>query len=177
VAAPRASTAASAALVAAGAAVVVLGALLGWTATRAIGGQSPLTTLNVTTTAAQTVVQHDLGYAIPVPLGWTPYVGPDSVSYVSKDRTEELRVQRVASVTAGQDVGGAELVEAPATSPDGPPEAVRLSYRTADRTTWRKVVKDGDHAWTISLTVPRDAAGRLSEEFLTYLASRFTPPA
>ncbi len=180
--APAASPWRSAALVVAGALVVLLGAAAGWTATRAIGGQSPLTTLNVTTVRAPTVLQRPApGFTVPVPLGWIPYTddppgGDPSITWVSPDRTEELSVRRVASVAAAQDTAGAEVVEAAQPAPSGPPGSVTLSFRTADRTSWRKVVPAGNKAWAVTLSVPRAAAGRLSEDLFAYLSGQFAPP-
>lgn len=172
----------AAGLAAAGAAVVLIGATTGWAATRAMGGQSPLTTLNVTTVGVQTALQQpDPGFRIPVPLGWTPYTdepaaGTPSISYVSPSGTEELVVRREASIAAAEDVSGAETVEPAAPGGSGPHGTLQMSYRTDDRTSWRKIVPTGQLAWTVTLTVPRAAAGSRSKDLFTYLAGRFTPP-
>jgi eukaryotic-like serine/threonine-protein kinase len=172
----------SVALVAAGALVVLLGAAAGWTATRAIGGQSPLTTLNVTTVRAPTVLQRPApGFTLPVPLRWIPYTdeppgGEPSITWVSPDRTEELSVRRAASVAAAEDTAGAEVLDPAQPASAGPPGAVTLSFRTADQTSWRKVVPAGAKAWSITLSVPRAAAGHLSEDLFTYLSGQFAPP-
>lgn len=167
-------------LVAAGAVVVLFGAAAGWAATRALGDQSPSTTVNVTTANVETVLQHPaLGFTLPVPRGWIPYAprnGEPSITYVSQDRTEDLVVARAPSLTAAKDVSGAEPVGAESSSSSGPAGATQLSYRTADRTSWRMVVPAGGQAWTVTLTVPRTAAGSRSKDLFTYLAGQFTPP-
>lgn len=166
--------------VAAGAAIVLCGVAGGWAATRALGGQSPLTTTNVTTVSVQTVLQTPaLGFTMPVPLGWTPYQpqhGEPSITWVSQDRTEDLVVARAPSVAAAQDVSGTQPVEGAAPSIGGPVGATQLSYRSDDRTSWRMVVPTGGQAWTVTLTVPRTAAGSRSKDLFTYLTGRFSPP-
>jgi serine/threonine protein kinase len=165
-------------LVLAGAAVVLVGVFGGWSATRALGGQSPFTTLNVT--ASNTAVeQHSdaLGFSVPVPRGWQMYqnqpvaTGQPSVSFVSPDGSEELTVQRAASVEEGQAVPGTVL-EAPTPMGDG---GVQLSYAADNRTSWRRVVSVAKGAWTVTLTVPQRAAGPASAELFTVLARGFTP--
>jgi hypothetical protein len=172
------SGAAAVGLVLAGAAVVLVGVFGGWSATRALGGQSPLTTLNVT--ASNTAVeQHSdgLGFSVPVPRGWEMYQnqslagGEPSVSFVSPDGSEELTVQRAASVEEGQAVPGTVL-EAPTPMGDG---GVQVSYTADNRTSWRRVVPAGKGAWTVTLTVPERAAGSTSSELFTVLARGFSP--
>ncbi len=94
---------------------VLAGLAGGWTVTRLLGGQSPATTLNVTSASTE-LAQHsdELGFTIPVPRDWTafphePVDGEPSVSFVSPDGSEELTVRRAASTEAGQDVPGTVL--------------------------------------------------------------------
>ena len=86
------------ALVAAGAAVVLAGLVGGWAATRAVAGQSPLTTVTVATEAAALRAHtDDLGFTAQVPQDWTERRDDRSVSFVSPDGSEELTVARAAS--------------------------------------------------------------------------------
>jgi eukaryotic-like serine/threonine-protein kinase len=161
----------------AGAAVVLTGILGGWTVTRLLGGQSPGTTVNVTSASTQ-LSQHtdELGFTIPVPSNWSAYPhdpvgGEPSVSFVSPDGSEELTVQRAASTAAGEEVSGVVL--------QGPTEvdqgAVKLLYTDTERTSWRYVEPAGKGAWTVTLTVPQRAAGDTSEELFQLLVDGFAP--
>ncbi|GAA0920341.1 serine/threonine-protein kinase [Pseudonocardia zijingensis] len=161
----------------AGAAVVLAGVLGGWSATRLLGGQSPGTTLNVTSARTE-LAQHtdELGFTMPVPRGWTAYPheppdGQPSVSFVSPDGNEELTVQRSSSTEAAQEVPGTVL-SGPTPAEDG---AVQLLYSEADRTSWRHVEPAGRGAWTVTLTVPRPAAGDTSADLFELLADGFAP--
>jgi eukaryotic-like serine/threonine-protein kinase len=161
----------------AGAAVVLAGLAGGWTATRLLGGQSPETTLNVTSSSTE-LAQHsdELGFTIPVPQDWSafqhqPVEGEPSVSFVSPDRSEELTVQRVASTEAGQAVPGTVL-EGPTKTADG---AVQLQYTDAERTSWRHVEPAGKGAWTVTLTVPQRTAGETSAALFQLLVDGFAP--
>jgi hypothetical protein len=164
-------------LVVAGAAVVLAGAVGGWTATRVLGGQSAATTLNVTSAAAF-VTQHSdaLGFSVPVPQDWAEYRdepvdGYPSVSFVSPDGGEELMVQRSPSSEEAQIVDGT-LEEPPAPVAN---DAVQLRYSAEDRTSWRRIVPADKGVWTITLTVPRSAAGATSAALFGLLASGFAP--
>jgi eukaryotic-like serine/threonine-protein kinase len=176
----------AAGLAAAGAALVLLGALGGWSATRALGGQSAFTTMNVTTASTATTPHQDaLGFTVPVPEGWaerrnTPAAGEPSVSFVSPDGTEALTVQRAASTEAAQAVGdGAtiRLLQPAAAVSGGPGGAVQLSYGTDTSTSWRRIVPAGSAVWTITLTVPAAAAGSLSAGLFGELARGFATVA
>jgi hypothetical protein len=178
-AAPATVTGAAAVgLVLAGAAVVLAGVLGGWTATRALGGQSPLTTLNVTSPGTA-VTQHsdELGFTLPVPRNWESFQmaplggGEPSVSFVSPDGSEELTVARAASMEDAQAVSGTVLA-APSPTTGG---AVQLSYADQLRTSWRRIVPVDNGAWTVTLTVPQHAAGSRSAELFDVLASGFAP--
>jgi hypothetical protein len=168
---------AAAGYVLAGAAVVIAGMLGGWTATRLLGGQSPGTTMNVTSASTE-LEQHsdELGFSMPVPRGWTafpyqPVDGEPSVSFVSPDGSEELTVQRAASTEAGQEVAGLVL-EGPTETGDG---AVQLLYTDAERTSWRHVEPAEKGAWTVTLTVPQRAAGQASSALFQLLVDGFAP--
>jgi eukaryotic-like serine/threonine-protein kinase len=150
----------------------------GWSVTRLLGGQSPMTTLNVTSAStADTDVHNDeLGFQVLVPEGWTQYRdepvdGTPSVSFVSPDGSEELTVQRAASTQAGQSVPGTVL-DGPTETPDG---AVRLRYTNDDRTSWRHVEPAGKSAWTVTLTVPQRVAGETSAALFELLVDGFAP--
>jgi eukaryotic-like serine/threonine-protein kinase len=167
---------AAAGLVLAGAAVVLVGVFGGWSATRALGGQSPFTTLNVTSVnVGLTQHSNELGFSVPVPLGWESYQnqpleGEPSVSFVSPDGSEELTVQRAASVEEGQVVPGT-VVEPPTPTTDG---GVRLRYAVDDWMSWRRVVPVDTGVWTVTLTVPEQAAGPTSAELFDVLAGNFS---
>lgn len=165
-------------LVLAGAAVLLAGMVGGWTVTRLLGGQSPGTTLNVTS-ASSGLSQHsddELGFTIPVPHDWTAYPhepvdGEPSVSFVSPDRSEELTVQRAESPEAAQAVPGT-VQEGPTDTPDG---AVQLRYSDDGRTSWRHVEPAGEGVWTVTLTVPQRTAGETSAALFRLIADGFAP--
>jgi hypothetical protein len=172
----------AAGLAAAGAALVLLGAIGGWSATRALGGQSAFTTMNVTTASTTTTPHQDaLGFTVPVPEGWaehrtTPVNGEPSISFVSPDGTEALTVARAVSTEAAQTVGdGAtvRLLQPVAAVSGGQGGAVQLSYGTDTSTSWRRIVPAGSAVWTITLTVPAAAAGSLSAGLFDELARGF----
>ncbi len=173
-------------LAVAGAVVVLVGVLGGWSATRALGGQSAFTTMNVTTTSTATTDHQDaLGFTVPVPADWverrnTPAGGEPSVSFVSPDGTEALTVARAASTEAAQAVGdGAtiRLLQLPTPVAGSQVGAVQLSYGTDVRTSWRRIVPAEPTVWTITLTVPTAAAGSLSAGLFDQLANGFTAVA
>lgn len=174
--APSSGWVASAALVAAGAAVVLVGLAGGWAVTRAVGGQSPLTTINVTVAGSQTYTHRDeLGFTMPIPVGWTafpnePINGARSMSFVSPDGREELTVARAASAAAGATLPepDAEVLDTTDTG-----NAAEVVFRTDSRMSWRRIVPDRAGVWTITLTVPRDGAGAISAGLLDTLADGF----
>ena len=162
-------------LVLAGAALVVAGTLGGWGLTRSIGGQSPLTAQNVTTAGDATALNRDpLGFSIPVPTGWTRHPGADAVAFVSGNGTEDLTVARAARAEDAETVPGVEVVE-----PAGPSagNTTSLTYRTDERTSWRRIVPGTGTVWVITLTVPRSAAGSASQALFESLAGGFLPTA
>ncbi|MHA6792842.1 protein kinase domain-containing protein [Pseudonocardia bannensis] len=178
-------------LVVAGAVVLLLGTAGGWAVTRALSGQSPLTTVTVTTDRAELVRHTDpLGFTVGVPEAWTQYRyetdGGTRVSFVSPDGTEEFSTQRFGSVdevatgltATGLGVDGVEF------APPDPKAAIRsgqqeLSYRTEEgslhRTTWLRVVPAADGVWAVRLTVPADRSDSTSADLFTALATGFTP--
>jgi serine/threonine protein kinase len=170
----------SAVLVIAGAAVVLAGTLGGWAVTRSIGGQSPYTLQNVTTTSDPTALDRDpVGFSIPVPTGWARYPQPSTnglpyVAFVSANGTEEMTVARAAKADDAETVPGVEIVDTPTASAGN---TVSLSYRTDTRTSWRRIVPTGSTVWVITLTVPRSAAGSASEELFQTLAGGFSTTA
>lgn len=165
-AAPAPSTGHAIALVVAGALVVLLGVAAGWTITRWIGGQSPLSTITVTSANTELVAHLDrLGFDVDVPRGWTefPYEPVEAepvVTFVSPDGTEELTVTRaesadvaVAALTVEQ--LGVESV----TDPRFDGDLVR--YDTVrggqERAVWMQPVPIADGGvWAVRLTVPGD---------------------
>jgi hypothetical protein len=170
----------------AGAAVVIVGVVGGWTATRALGGQSPLTTVNVTTTSDATASHRDpMGFTMPVPQDWTEYradpvADQPAVSFISPDGTEALTVSRAASVDAAATVGDGStvlLLEPPAPVAGAQAGATQLSYGTDVRTSWRRIVPVGPTVWTITLTVPTAAAGSRSADLFDELAGGFAATA
>ncbi|TQM15232.1 serine/threonine-protein kinase [Pseudonocardia kunmingensis] len=167
--------AAAVGLVVAGAAVVLAGVVGGWSVTRMLGGQSPSTTVNVTSASTQ-LQQHsdELGFTIPVPRDWTPYPhqpvdGEPSVSFVSPDGSEALTVQRAASREDAQSVPGVVLEQ----SASG--DAVELVYSDDLRTSWRHVLPADEGVWTVTLTVPQRAAGATSAALFELLVDGFAP--
>jgi hypothetical protein len=181
----------AAALVAAGAAVVLAGTAGGWTVTRALAGQSPLTTVTVTTERAE-LRQHvdPLGFRIGVPGRWAEYRfpsadGTEAVSFVSPDGSEELSVQRFPSAAAvgealtPQRLGVDGVQVGPAAPAPGAPGATQLTYRTVEgslaRTSWLRAVPAGDGAWTVRLTVPAGRAEDTAAGLFAVLAGSFAP--
>jgi eukaryotic-like serine/threonine-protein kinase len=170
---------AAAGMVAAGAAVVLAGALGGWTITRFLAGQPPLTTVNVTS-ASTSLRQHNdgLGFTLPVPQDWTEYrdeppEGVPTVNFISTDGTEGLAVQQAESTEKAQAVAGTVLDEL-MVSTNASPEAVQLRYESAERTSWRRIVPASTGVWTVTLTVPRVAAGSTSAGLFARIADGFS---
>jgi serine/threonine protein kinase len=176
-------------LVVAGALIVLLGAAGGWAVTRALAGQSPLSTVTVTTDRAPLVAHTDpLGFTVGVPETWAQfrYQAADgtAVRFVSPDGSEELRVEHatdadavVGALTAEQ--LGVDSVDATAAAPvRGAPAGVQqLTYRTAtgpaQRTTWLRLVPVADGVWVLRLTVPGDGAENVSADLFSTLARGF----
>jgi hypothetical protein len=168
----------------AGAVMVLVGVAGGWTATRLLGAQSPLTTVNVTTAGTPLAVHRDdLGFTISAPADWAEYRdvpadGAPSVSFLSPDATELLTVAREQSAEVATRVGdGATIYQLQPVSDvvGGPAGAVQLSYRNDARTSWRMVVPGPPAVWSVTLTVPRVGAGSRSAELFDELARGFDP--
>jgi hypothetical protein len=183
---PRPSTGRSIALVLAGALVVLAGLAAGWTVVRAAGGQSPLSTLNVTHASVAAADHKDgtYGFVVPVPTGWTQYRdepadAPPTITYVSPDGSEALSISPAPDMPTAIKAAGAE--DARLASVDGVPGSSELSWTTGSRTSWRRVVPAGPGQgprafWTVTLTVPKAAAGSTSQALFDRLADGFTPP-
>ena len=181
---PRSSTGRSIALVLVGALVVLAGFAAGWTLVRAAGGQSPLTTLNVTRASVAAADHTDgrYGFVVPVPTGWIQYRdepagAPPTITYVSPDSSEALSISPAPDRPTAV---GSE--NASVTTVDGVPGATDLSWSSGSRTSWRRVVPTGPAQgpqtfWTITLTVPEAAAGSASHALFERLADGFKPPA
>jgi eukaryotic-like serine/threonine-protein kinase len=170
---------AAAGMVVAGAAVVLAGAFGGWTITRLLAGQSPLTTVNVTS-AGTSLRQHNdgLGFTLPVPQDWTEYrneplEGLPTVNFISTDGTEGLAVQQAESKEKAQVVAGTVL-GALMVPTNASPEAVQLRYESDERASWRRIVPAPRGVWTVTLTVPRVAAGNTSANLFERIADGFT---
>jgi serine/threonine protein kinase len=177
-------------LVVAGAIVVLLGAAGGWAATRAIAGQSPMSTVTVTTDRAPMVSHADpLGFSVDVPETWAQYrydaAGTTGVRFVSPDGSEELSVQRGASVDAAlgrltaDGLGVDSVSVAPAAPAAGATAGAQQTvYRTTsgslDRTTWLRIVPGAGGVWELRLTVPGDTAEPRSADLFTAIARGFT---
>jgi hypothetical protein len=179
-------------LVVAGAVIVLIGAAAGWTATRAIAGQAPLSTVTVTTDRAPLVTHTDaLGFAVGVPESWSQYRyqsadGGAGVRFVSSDGTEELSVQRGTSADAvlagltAEKLGVESVVAEPPTAVEGASPAVRqVTYRTTEasltRSTWLRIVPAGadGSVWALRLTVPGDRTDGPSAGLFDVVAAGF----
>lgn len=171
-------------LVATGAAVVLAGLLGGWAATRALSGQSPLTTVTVATHAV-TLREHtdDVGFTAQVPEAWAEHRDGRSVSFVSPDGSEELTVARATSaeeVLAGLTaaaLGTADLrPDPPQTLDDG---ATQVVYRTADdgvhRTGWLRVLPVDDGVLAVRLTAPGGRSESVSAGLFDVVADAVEP--
>ena len=135
-AADRTSGRTAAGLVAAGAAVVLAGLLGGWAVTRAVSGQSPLTTVTVASDAAALRAHtDDLGFTAQVPQDWSERRDDRSVSFVSPDGSEELTVARAASAAEVMSGITAAALDTADLRPDPPQDlgggTTQVVYRTS----------------------------------------------
>lgn len=172
-------------LVTTGAAVVLAGLLGGWAATRALSGQSPLTTVTVATdTVTLRAYTDDLGFTAQVPEAWTEDRDDRSVSFVSPDGSEELTVARARSaeeVLAGLTAAAldtADLRPDPPQALDG--GATQVVYRTADddgvhRTGWLRIVPVADGVLAVRLTAPGGSSESVSAELFDVVADAVGP--
>ena len=175
----------AAALVAAGAAVVLVGLAGGWTVTRAVAGQSALTTVTVATGATALREHRDpLGFTASVPQDWTERRTETAVGFVSPDGSEELSVARAGSadeVAGGltpEALGVAEVAVDPQQPVPGT-GATQLVYRTADaglhRTVWVRVVPTPDGVLAVRLAAPGGRSEGVSAELFDAVADRVIP--
>jgi hypothetical protein len=172
-------------LAVAGALLVLLGAVGGYMATRTIGGQSPLSTVTVTTATDPTAVVTD-GWTIAVPAGWDRADANGLVRWLSPDGSEELalwRVPTVEDVAAGFTAArlGVDAVTPGASGPvAGTQAGAAESHYTSvlgdvSRSTTVRTVPVPDGVWAVALTVPTEHAGSRSEALATSVANSFTP--
>ncbi|MGQ0576602.1 MAG: serine/threonine-protein kinase [Pseudonocardia sp.] len=172
-------------LVLAGAAIVLAGAVGGWTVTRAMGGQTPMSTVTVTAAGAVLRAHTDpLGFRVEVPQGWTERRdGPALVSFTSPDGAEKLVVERATSADAVigglPGVLGAGVVgPLDGVAPAGGSQLVHRSATGSARTTWVRVLPEPDgSAWVVRLTAPGGSSEPVSAALFTRLADGFVPPA
>jgi hypothetical protein len=179
-------------LAVAGALLVLLGAAGGYGLVRTLAGQSPSSTVTVTTDRSPTTVHSDpAGWSVAVPSNWAQYRDGDTnpvVRFVSADGSEALAVWKAGSedeITAGLTAAhlGVDAVDVgPAEPVAGAPAGVReLRYTTTEgsqqRTTALRTVPAADGPWALSLTVPAQRADDRSAALFTALASTFTAPA
>lgn len=168
-------------LVVAGALVVVLGAALGWSVTRAVAGQSPLSTSVVTEVNTElTSIDDPLGFTVQVPAGWSgfPYdsgAGERHRAFVSGDGTEEFLVRPGEDAGLDPDQLGVDEVIEPTPLGFGV-----VQYRTVrdgqERLNWVQQVSGPDGApWVVRLTVPGDRDTGSGLELFTLLRDGFSP--
>ena len=167
-------------LVAAGAAVVLAGLAGGWAVTRAVAGQSPLTTVTVATDAAALRAHtDDLGFTAQVPQDWAERRDERSVSFVSPDGSEELTMARATSVAEVMSaVAGADVQpEAQQDLGDG---TTQIVYRTSGddggrRTGWLRVLPASDGVLAVRLMAPAGHSERVSARLFDVVADAVTP--
>ena len=161
--------------------MVLAGLLGGWAVTRAVSGQSPLTTVTVASDAAALRAHtDDLGFTAQVPQDWAERRDDRSVSFVSPDGSEELTVARAASADGG-DVRD-HRPRRPAT-PDPPQDlgggTTQVVYRTSDdgvhRTGWLRVLPARDGVLAVRLTAPGGNSESVSARLFDVVADAVTP--
>lgn len=176
----RLSTRAGVGLVLAGTAIVLGGAVVGWTATRGVAGQSPMSTMTVTADGVDTVTHTDpLGFRVDAPEEWeVTRDGPTLVSFVSPDGAEKLVVERATSaeaVTGGlPGVLGDGVVTPLVTTVPAPEGAVQYVHHGL-RTSWLRVLPAADGVWVVRLTAPGGTTEPISQQLFERLAGSFTP--
>ena len=183
-AAARTSSRTAAGLVAAGAAVVLAGLLGGWAVTRAVSGQSPLTTVTVASDAAVLRAHtDDLGFTAQVPQDWSESRDDRSVSFVSPDGSEELTVARAASAAEVMSGITAAALDTADLRPDPPQDlgggTTQVVYRTSDdgvhRTAWLRVLPARDGVLAVRLTAPGGHSEGISAQLFDVVADAVTP--
>mgnify|MGYP001419020226 CR=1 FL=1 len=183
----RPSALAALGLVLAGAAVALAGIGIGWTGVRLAAGQSPLSTMTVTTAQVQLRIHNDpaTGCTFPVPADWVEETTPEAENvvalFVSPDRREALTVDRIPSFDAALEaLAGAPGVQAVETGWIDPGKAGEVVVRTdtngMERTSWMRVVQGTDGAWRLWLTVPSGAHESTTEDLFSTIANGFTIP-
>ena len=167
-------------LVAAGAAVVLAGLAGGWAVTRAVAGQSPLTTVTVATDAAALRAHtDDLGFTAQVPQDWAERRDERSVSFVSPDGSEELTMARATSVAEVMSaVAGADVQ--PEAQQDLGGGTTQVVYRTSGddggrRTGWLRVLPAGDGVLAVRLMAPAGHSESVSARLFDVVADAVTP--
>jgi hypothetical protein len=193
---------ASAGLVIAGVAVVLAGAAGGWAVTRALAGQSPLTT-TVSSVAADTpLVAHTdaLGFVAQVPANWVEYRMQDandggSVRFVSPDGHNQVQMDKItgqagqpASIDAftngltaaapGVDVSIETMPQVvPGATGADPPQQLR--YVTTGggtrRVTFVRLVPQGNDLFVLRLSVPAESANAAADTLFGRIAAGFKP--
>ncbi len=172
-------------LVAAGAAVVLAGLAGGWVVTRAVAGQSPLTTVTVATEdTALRAHTDELGFTAQVPQDWTERRAAGAVSFLSPDGSEELTVSRAGSadeVAGGitpESLGTSEVQVDPRRPVPGT-DATQLVFRTVDgglpRTGWVRVLPARDGVLAVRLEAPGGNSESVSERLFDAVASQVAP--
>jgi len=167
-------------LVAAGAAVVLAGLAGGWAVTRAVAGQSPLTTVTVATDAAALRAHtDDLGFTAQVPQDWAERRDERSVSFVSPDGSEELTMARATSVAEVMSaVAGADVQ--PEAQQDLGGGTTQVVYRTSGddggrRTGWLRVLPAADGVLAVRLMAPAGHSESVSARLFDVVADAVTP--
>lgn len=170
-------------LVLAGAVIVLVGAVGGWTVTRMLGGQSPMSTMTVAGAGVGLRAHTDaLGFRTQVPDEWIERRdGPTVVSFVSPDGLERLVVERATSAAAvnGGLTGflGAGVVAPLETAQPLPTGASQLVHRTLTgaATSWLRIVPASGGVWVVRLSAPSGNTEPVSEALFQVLADGFAP--
>ena len=164
--------------------MVLAGLLGGWAVTRAVSGQSPLTTVTVASdTAALRAYTDDLGFTAQVPQGWSERRDDRSVSFVSPDGSEELTVARAASAAEVMSAVTATALDTADLRPDPPQDlgggTTQVVYRTSDdgvhRTAWLRVLPARDGVLAVRLTAPGGHSEGISARLFAVVADTVTP--
>ena len=119
-----------------------------------------------------------LGFTLPVPQDWTEYrneplEGLPTVNFISTDGTEGLAVAQAESKEKAQAVAGTVL-GALMVPTNASPEAVQTALRVRRAHVVATIVPAAKGVWTVTLTVPRVAAGNTSANLFERIADDFT---
>ncbi|GAA1876787.1 serine/threonine-protein kinase [Pseudonocardia ailaonensis] len=166
-------------LAVAGALLVLLGVVGGYVVTRAIAGQSPVSTVTVTTARTTTTPHADqLGWSIAVPSTWAQFRSGEgreaTVRFVSPDGSEELAVWHTTGDVAASFT--AEKLGVDSVAPATAANHFSIVFGAQQRTAAVQTVPVADGAWAISLTVPEQRAGSRADALLASLGATFTTP-